>query len=78
MNWLENKLARIRISSPGYYERRRQEMIHYANVCEQNAKKRFEERVPDFFNLWMSRVEMFRKRAAWYVNKKIEAKYGVR
>jgi len=76
MNWLESKLARIRICSPGYYENRRQEMIHYAWECEQNAKKRFGERMPNFFNLWMSRVEMFRKRAAWYIHKEMERKYG--
>jgi len=79
MNWIKSKKLRCIIQSKGYYESRRQKMIHIAWDYEQNAAWSHRERAASMnYSHWISLSNMYRKRAAWYVNKQIEAKYGAR
>ena len=78
MNRFKYKLARLKIKSPGYWERRRQEMIRIAWNHEQAAAWHFVDSRPGVYYNSISFANMYRKRAAWYVHKQIEEKYGLR
>ena len=77
MNRIQSRIARIKIKSPGYWERRRQEMIRIGWDYEQNAAWRFCDARPGYYLYYESKATMYRKRAAWSVHKQIEEKYGL-
>lgn len=69
MNWLESKLARMKINSGGYNERRRQEMIRKAWEFEMMAAVHSRDRHPGQYDYYSRMETEYRLRAAWYIKR---------
>jgi len=71
MNTIQVKIAKAKIRSRGYWERRRQQMIRLGWDCEQHAAWSYRDAKPGYYLHWESKANMYRKRASWYVRKQI-------
>ena len=69
MNWIQSKIARLRIRRKGYNERRRQEMIRKAWEFNYRARTHYGDNHPGAYDYYCGMENEYRLRAAWYIKK---------
>lgn len=69
MNWIQSKIARMRIRRRWYFYQRREMMIENAGAYSQLAVWHFHDKEPWKYYDALRKETMFRRRVAWYSKK---------